>query len=254
MDAVHAARKQGIQQDEDWPFQLAMLERLEKSWREPDEGIWEVRGGARHFTFSRMMCWVAFDRGIRAVEDYGCEGPVARWRRIREDIARDIHRHGWNERKQAFVQSYGKDTLDASLLLMAQVGFLPARDARYVATVAAIERELLVDGLVRRYQPERADDGLPGSEGLFLACSFWLADAYVLLGRHDDAVALFERLLTLRNDLGLLAEEYDVHGRRQLGNFPQAFSHIALINTANNLVSAFGPAEQRADGDGKTRA
>ncbi|MDI3263350.1 MAG: glycoside hydrolase family 15 protein [Fulvimonas sp.] len=253
MDAFHAARKQGLQHGDGWGFQLALLERLEKVWREPDEGIWEVRGGARHFTFSRVMCWVAFDRGVRAVEDFGREGPVAHWRRIRKEIADDVHRHGWNERRQAFVQSYGSDTLDASLLLLAQVGFLPADDPRYVSTVEAIERELMVDGLVRRYRPERADDGLPGGEGLFLACSFWLADAYVLLGRRDDAVALFERLLALRNDLGLLAEEYDPRAGRQLGNFPQAFSHIALINTAYNLASAFGPAEQRADGDGKRR-
>jgi len=249
MDALHAGRKFRLEPSEAaWRLQKTILKELEQIWREPDEGIWEVRGGRRHFTHSRIMCWVAFDRGIKAVEDYGLSGPIERWRAIRDEIHADVCRNGWNPDKRAFVQYYGGSALDASLLLLAEVGFLPATDPRFAATVEAIERELLVDGLVLRYRTDDGADGLTGDEGVFLACSFWLADAYVLLGRYDDAVALFERLLALRNDLGLLAEEYDPRSGRLLGNFPQAFSHIALINTAENLASARGPARRRADG------
>jgi GH15 family glucan-1,4-alpha-glucosidase len=248
MDTLHVARKFQLERNEHaWRLQKTILRQLETDWDQPDEGIWEVRGGQRHFTHSRLMCWVAFDRGIKAVEEFGLDGPVERWRAVRDTIHADICRNGWNEEKRAFVQYYGGSALDASLLLMAEVGFLAPQDPRFVSTVEAIERELLVEGLVLRYRAEDTPDGLPGDEGVFLACSFWLADAYVMLGRRDDAVALFERLLSLRNDLGLLAEEYDPRSGRQLGNFPQAFSHIALINTANNLTSARGPAEQRAD-------
>ena len=246
MDAMHVGRRFELQPDrESWEFQKVLLRQLENRWQQPDEGIWEVRGGPRHFTHSRLMCWVAFDRAVRAVEEHGLPGPVEHWREVCQAIRADIERHGWNATKGAFVQYYGGDGLDASLLLMAQVGFLPAQDPRFVGTVAAIERELRAEGLVLRYRSEQAPDGLPAGEGAFLACSFWLADAYVLLGRLDDAEALFERLLAIRNDLGLLAEEYDPRARRQLGNFPQAFSHIALINTAHNLASASGPAHQR---------
>jgi GH15 family glucan-1,4-alpha-glucosidase len=248
MDTLHVARKFQLTPSEHaWRLQKTILRQLEEDWNKPDEGIWEVRGGKRNFTHSRLMCWVAFDRGIKAVEDFGLDGPVERWREVRERIHADICRNGWSEGKQSFVQYYGGSALDASLLLMAEVGFLPAQDPRFISTVAAIERELLVDGLVLRYRPEQTPDGLSGDEGAFLACSFWLADAYVMLGRRDEAVALFEKLLGLRNDLGLLAEEYHPRSSRQLGNFPQAFSHIALINTANNLISAYGPAEHRAD-------
>lgn len=248
MDTLYVARKFHLEPDDDaWRFQKTMLEQLARDWNKPDEGIWEIRSGKRHFTHSRMMCWAAFDRGIKAVENQGLTGPVERWRVLRDTIHADVCRHGWNPDKQAFVQYYGGNALDASLLLMAEVGFLPPEDPRFVGTVEAIERELTVDGLVLRYRPEHAPDGLPGHEGVFLACSFWLADAYIMLGRRDDAEALFERLLGLRNDLGLLAEEFDPRSGRQLGNFPQAFSHIALVNTANNLASAYGPAEQRAD-------
>jgi GH15 family glucan-1,4-alpha-glucosidase len=248
MDTLHVGRKFQLERNEHaWRLQKTVLRQLETDWDQPDEGIWEVRGGQRHFTHSRLMCWVAFDRGIKAVEEFGLDGPVERWRAVRDTIHADICRNGWNEEKRAFVQYYGGSALDASLLLMAEVGFLAPQDPRFVSTVEAIERELLVEGLVLRYRAEDTPDGLPGDEGVFLACSFWLADAYVMLGRRDDAVALFERLLSLRNDLGLLAEEYDPRSGRQLGNFPQAFSHIALINTANNLTSARGPAEQRAD-------
>lgn len=248
MDALHTARKFGLDPSADaWELQKGMLRELERTWQLPDEGIWEVRGGKRHFTFSRLMCWVAFDRAVKGVEMFGLDGPVQRWRALRQAIAEDVWKHGWSSEKRSFVQYYGGTALDASLLLMAEVGFLPPADPRFLGTVAAIERELMVDGLVLRYRPEQADDGLPGGEGVFLACSFWLADAYCLLRRHDQARELFERLLELRNDLGLLAEEYDPHARRLLGNFPQAFSHVALINTANNLVSTHGPADQRAD-------
>jgi GH15 family glucan-1,4-alpha-glucosidase len=252
MDTMHVTRRFRLEPDDDaWRLQVAVLGQLASTWREPDEGIWEVRGGPRHFTHSRVMCWVAFDRGVRAIEEFGLPGPLDRWRTIRDEIHADVCRNGWSETKRSFVQSYGGTTLDASLLLMAEVGFLPPDDPRYVDTVAAIERELLVDGLVLRYRVDATPDGLPGDEGAFLACSFWLADAYVMLGRRDDAVVLFERLLALRNDVGLLAEEYDARLGRQLGNFPQAFSHIALINTANNLVSSHGPAAQRS---GRSRA
>ncbi|MCO6442078.1 MAG: glycoside hydrolase family 15 protein [Nitrococcus mobilis] len=251
MDALHAGRKLQLDHSEhSWQLQKTILRQLEQDWNQPDEGIWEVRGGQRHFTHSRLMCWTAFDRAVKAVEDFGLSGPVERWRAVRAQIHADICRNGWNADKRAFVQYYGGEALDASLLLMAEVGFLPAQDRRFRATVEAIERELVVDGLVLRYRAENTPDGLPGDEGVFLACSFWLADAYIMLGRHDDAMALFERLLDLRNDLGLLAEEYDPRIGRQLGNFPQAFSHIALVNTANNLACARGPAKQRAGGPG----
>ena len=246
MDVLHAGRRLHLEQsDPAWNLQKTMLNQLMQDWDKPDEGIWEVRGGRRHFTHSRLMCWVAFDRGIRAVEGYGLSGPVEEWRAVRERIRADIHQNGWSEEKQSFVQYHGGDALDASLLLMAQLGFLSADDPRFRSTVEAIERELMVDGLVLRYRPDEAPDGLPGGEGVFLACSFWLADAYVTLGRREEAVLLFERLLALRNDLGLLAEEYAPDLGRQLGNYPQAFSHIALINTANNLSTAHGPAQER---------
>lgn len=247
MDVLHVARKFHLERNEDaWNLQKTVLHQLEEDWNKPDEGIWEVRSEPRHFTHSRLMCWVAFDRGIKAVEDFGLNGPVERWRELRDTIHRDICEHGWNEEKRSFVQFYGGPGLDASLLLMAELGFLPADDPRFVSTVEAIERELLVDGLVMRYRKEDTPDGLAGDEGVFLACSFWLADAYVMLGRREEAIALFERLLSLRNDLGLLSEEYDPRSARLLGNFPQAFSHIALVNTPQNLASVYGPAEQRA--------
>lgn len=247
MDALHAGRRLNIGfNDPAWRLQKTILKQLENDWDQPDEGIWEVRGGPRHFTHSRLMCWVAFDRGIRAIEDHGLSGPLERWRSIRERIRDDIHRNGWHEGKRSYVQFYGGAALDASLLLMAQVGFLSPEGPRFRSTVEAIERELMADGLVLRYRPEETPDGLPGDEGAFLVCSFWLADAYVMLGRHDDAVELFERLLSYRNDLGLLAEEYAPNLGRQLGNFPQAFSHIGLINTAHNLGVGRQPARQRA--------
>jgi GH15 family glucan-1,4-alpha-glucosidase len=212
-----------------------------------------MRGPRQRFTASRMMAWVAFDRGIRSAEGFGLEAPLDRWRAVRAEIHADVCRHGWDEARGAFVQAYGTKALDASLLLMPAVGFLPAHDRRVAGTIAAIERELLRDGLVRRYDTRESDDGLPPGEAAFLACTLWLADAYVLQERREEAQALFDRVAALCNDVGLLAEEYDPRARRMAGNFPQAFSHIALINTAHNLDGGKKPTAQRygrADGQG----
>jgi GH15 family glucan-1,4-alpha-glucosidase len=247
LDTLHAAREAELQpQQEAWRLQRVLLDHLEKNWQTLDRGIWEVRGDPRAFTHSRMMAWVAFERAIASAERFDLDGPVDRWKQVRGAIHDDICAHGFSKEKNSFVQYYGGDALDASLLLMPQVGFLPPDDPRVTGTIAAIERELMRDGFVLRYSTHETDDGLAGEEGAFLACSFWLADAYVLCGRHDDARTLFDRLLSLRNDLGLLAEEYDPRSKRLVGNFPQAFSHIGLINTAHNLVEAKGPAQQRA--------
>jgi GH15 family glucan-1,4-alpha-glucosidase len=248
MDVLHTARKSHLGPDQEaWRFQRTMLSRLEGLWREPDEGIWEVRGGRKHFVHSKMMAWVAFDRAIKAVEQFGLSGPVEKWRVLRDEIYSEVLVRGYDARRNTFVQHYDGTALDASLLLMAEVGFLPSEDPRFRGTVEAIERELMEDGLVLRYRVGETEDGLPGEEGTFLVCSFWLADAYTMIGRSDDAKALFERLLSLRNDLGLLSEQYHPGLRRQMGNFPQAFSHIGLINTAYNLGTKLGPAQQRAD-------
>jgi GH15 family glucan-1,4-alpha-glucosidase len=248
MDALHQARRGGLDlRQEDWAFQCALLSHLASVWHEPDEGIWEVRGPRRHFTYSKVMAWVAFDRAIHAIERFGFKGPLDTWRALRKTIHDEVCTHGFDRQRGTFVQSYGSSELDASLLLLPTVGFLPAQDPRIQGTVKAIERELVADGFVLRYNTHSSDDGLPGGEGAFLACSFWLADAYVLMQRLDDAQRLFERLLTLRNDVGLLAEEYDTGARRLVGNFPQAFSHIALVNTAHNLARAEKPARQRSE-------
>jgi GH15 family glucan-1,4-alpha-glucosidase len=247
MDALHQARRGGLEsRDEDWAFQRALLTHLEEIWAQPDQSLWEVRGKARHFTFSKVMAWVAFDRGIKAIETAKLEGPLDRWRAVRAAIHDDVCRRGFDAGLNSFVQSYGSRELDASLLLIPTVGFLPASDPRVLGTIEAVERSLLVDGFLRRYDPAARRDGVRGNEGVFLACSFWLADAYVLTGRMDEARALFNRLLSLANDVGLLSEEYDPHGRQLVGNFPQAFSHIALINTAHNLAGAKKPAHQRS--------
>ncbi len=247
LDALHTARRYQLDASHDsWQFQRVLLKDLEDKWMKPDAGIWEVRGRARHFTHSRLMSWVAYDRGVRAVEDFGLAGPVEHWRQMREAIRDDILKNGWNEKRQSFVQSYDDDALDAALLLMPLVGFLPPEDPRIVSTIDTIAKELTHDGLVLRYRTEDTEDGLSGREGTFLVCSFWMADALSMIGRRDQAMELFERLLAMRNDLGLLAEEYDPIAKRQLGNFPQAFSHIGIVNTARNLVSHGGPAEQRA--------
>ena len=248
MDALHQGRRGGLAAtDSAWGLQRALINRLQEVWREPDEGIWEVRGERRHFTYSKVMAWVAFDRGIKAIEHCGLEGPIDTWRAERERIHADVCVNGFDPDMGSFVQSYGSTQLDASLLLMPTVGFLPVSDPRILGTVAAIEDRLLVDGLVLRYDTAESDDGLPPGEGAFLACSFWLADVYVMQGRMDEARRLFQHLLGLRNDVGLLAEEYDPVAGRQVGNFPQAFSHISLLNTAQNLSRVEKPAEQRAE-------
>jgi GH15 family glucan-1,4-alpha-glucosidase len=250
MDALHVAREASMRPlDEAWRLQIELLGHLEHVWRDEDHGIWEVRGPARAFTHSRVMCWVAFDRAVKSVEHFGLKGPVDRWRAIRDEIHADVRKHGFDARRGAFVQHYGGTALDAALLLLPQMGFLPADDPRVLGTIAAIERELVHDGFVLRYATDEVDDGLEGGEGAFLACSFWLVDAYAMTGRFDAAVEMFERLLGVRNELGLLAEEYDPVARRQLGNFPQAFSHIGLVNSAFNLAHARGPAEQRAQSE-----
>jgi GH15 family glucan-1,4-alpha-glucosidase len=246
-DALHHARRAGLQtRAPDWAFQRAVLEHVEQIWTAPDEGIWETRGGPRHFTYSKVMAWVALDRGIRAIEELNVKGPLARWRQVRQRIHDEVCACGFDRELGSFVQSYGSKELDASLLLMPTTGFLPPSDPRVHATIEAVERHLFVDGFVLRYDTHRSHDGLPPGEGAFLACSFWLADAMLLCGRIDEARQLFERLVGLRNDVGLLSEEYDTNARRLVGNFPQAFSHIALINTAHNLARATKPAEQRA--------
>jgi GH15 family glucan-1,4-alpha-glucosidase len=247
MDALHQARVGGLQlYPAGWAFQRALLAHLETVWRAPDEGIWEVRGGRQHFTYSKVMAWVAFDRAIKAVEAFGVDGPADRWRQIRAEIHEEVCRRAFNTNLGAFAQAYDSDLLDASALLIPTVGFLPPGDARVKGTVKAIEQKLTRSGFVLRYDSAATKDGLPPGEGAFLPCSFWLADAYVLTGRRADAQRLFERLVGLCNDVGLLAEEYDPQAQRLVGNFPQAFSHIALVNTAHNLERDEKPCEQRS--------
>jgi GH15 family glucan-1,4-alpha-glucosidase len=250
MDALHQARVGSLHDPgEGWDFQRALVDHLETVWSSPDEGIWEVRDGSRQFTHSKVMAWIAFDRAIKSAETFGLEGPIDHWRKLRAAIHREVCEKAFNPRLNAFTQAYGSDNLDASALLIPAVGFLPPEDARVRGTIEAIERGLMRDGLVLRYNTGVSNDGLPPGEGVFLACSFWLADAYILLGRTDDARELFERLLSLRNDLGLLSEEYDPVAERLLGNFPQAFSHIAMVNTAHNLDHSTRPCQQRSGRD-----
>jgi GH15 family glucan-1,4-alpha-glucosidase len=253
IDALHQARKSGLAADEaSWDLQRTLLEHLEQVWRRPDHGMWEVRGPPRHFTYSKIMCWVAFDRAVKAIEEFGRPGPLERWRAVRAAIHQDVCRNGVCAARGCFVQSYGSDELDASLLLVPITGFLPVSDARVAATLEAVHRDLTVDGLVLRYRTRETLDGLPSGEGVFLACSFWLVDTLCMQGRLEEARALFGRLIALRNDVGLLAEEYDPRAGRMLGNFPQAFSHVALVNSALGLVRAAkadrhpSPAQERA--------
>jgi GH15 family glucan-1,4-alpha-glucosidase len=239
MDAMYQARRYDVGASlPAWELGRDVLGLLEQRWPEPDEGIWEVRGGRRHFTHSKVMAWVAFDRGIRLCEEFGREGPLERWRAIRNEIHAQVCRQAWNQELGSFTQSYGDSRLDASLLLLPLVGFLPPEDPRIRGTLEGVRAQLLQDGFLLRYRSEDAIDGLPAGEGSFLPCSFWLVDALALDGRHDQATELFERLLEVPNDLGLLAEEYDPRAGRLLGNFPQAFSHIALVNSAFNLARA----------------
>ncbi len=246
LDAFYQARAAGLHASEaGWALERALIERLEAVWTAPDEGIWEVRGGPQQFTHSKVMAWVALDRAVKSVESFGLAGPLEHWRRLRRRIHEDVCRKGFDAEVGSFVQSYGSKQLDASLLLIPLVGFLPANDPRVQRTVEAVERRLLVDGFVLRYDTKQVADGLQPGEGAFLACSFWLVDNLILQGRKADARALFDRLLALRNDVGLLAEEYDPHSGRQLGNFPQAFSHLALADSARNLSADVNPAAQR---------
>jgi GH15 family glucan-1,4-alpha-glucosidase len=248
LDALYQGCKGGLAPyDAAWDLQRALLEHLERVWMQPDSGMWEVRGPARHFTYSKVMCWVAFDRAVKMVEGMGLPGPVEHWRELRDRIHDDVCRKGVNRKRGCFVQSYGSEELDASLLLIPITGFLPATDPRVTATVDAIQRELTVDGLVLRYRTRESIDGLPPGEGVFLACSFWLADNLRMQGRREEARALFDRLVGLANDVGLLAEEYDPIAGRHLGNFPQAFSHVAMVNSAMNLCERAKPARQRAE-------
>jgi GH15 family glucan-1,4-alpha-glucosidase len=246
LDCLHLGRHYGLRDGmQDWRIERELLARLEDVWREPDEGIWEVRGPQRHFTHSKLMAWVAFDRAVKDVERFGLDGPVDRWRTLRDTLHAEICARGFNHQRNTFVQSYGSTEVDAALLVMPEIGFLPADDPRVAGTVAAIEQDLVRKGFVDRYRSSSGVDGLPHGEGAFLLCTFWLADNYALMGRTTDARAVFERLLAVRNDVGLLAEEYDPIARRQLGNFPQAFSHLGLINTALNLMPGDKPATVR---------
>ncbi|MBS0207053.1 MAG: glycoside hydrolase family 15 protein [Planctomycetes bacterium] len=246
MDALNLARRSGLEPSTDsWHVERELLSFLETHWTQQDEGIWEVRGPRQHFTHSKVMAWVAFDRAVKDAERLGLDGPVSDWRKLRDTIHAEVCSQGFDARLGSFVQSYGSRELDASLLMMAAVGFLPATDERVLGTVAAIERHLMVDGFVMRYGSVADIDGLPPGEGAFLPCTFWLADNYALQGRHAEARSLFERLLQVRNDVGLLSEEYDPAAQRLLGNFPQAFSHVGLVNSAHNLSQSGGPAEHR---------
>ena len=247
MDAAHQARRSGLATHESgWEVHLALLDHLASIWQEPDEGIWEVRGGRQQFTHSKVMAWLAFDRAIKSAEMFGFEGPIDEWRKLRQAIHATTCAQGFDPELGSFVQSFGSKELDASLLLIPCVGFLPVDDPRIHGTIAAIERDLMVDGLVVRYRTRTGVDGIEPGEGAFLACSFWLADVYILQGRHAEAEQLFRRLVSLCNDVGLLSEEYDFATRRLAGNFPQAFSHVGLVNTAFNLTRTAKPVEQRA--------
>jgi GH15 family glucan-1,4-alpha-glucosidase len=254
MDALYVSRRHGLGANPaSWALECALVDHLAGCWEQTDEGIWEVRGEPRHFTHSKVMAWVAFDRAVRSATEFGLDAPVDRWREVRDAIHAQVCERGFDPELGSFVQSYGSKALDASLLQIPLVGFLPPDDERVRATLAAVEKKLMRNGLVLRYHTHETKDGLPPGEGAFLACSFWLVDNYVLQGRLDDAHALFERLLSFRNDVGLLAEEYDPVACRQLGNFPQAFSHLALVNTAHSLASRAGPVQQRAAGSSETK-
>jgi GH15 family glucan-1,4-alpha-glucosidase len=256
MDALHQARLGKIPESADaWALERALVKQLEQIWQQPDQGIWETRGAPQHFTHSKVMAWVAIDRAVKSAEQFHLDGPIDQWRALRDRIHADVCEKAFNADLNSFVQAYGSKLVDASTLIIPLVGFLPASDPRVRGTVEAIEKRLVVDGLVLRYDSAATDDGLPEGEGAFLACSFWLADNYLLLGRQDDALVVFERLLAFRNDVGLLSEEYDPALRRQVGNFPQAFSHIALLSTAFNLgharrQNAPRPVEQRGKDGG----
>ena len=247
LDSMYQCRRVGLEPPAyAADLERALLESLETRWEEPDEGIWEVRGPRRRFTHSRVMAWLAFDRGVRMIEEFGSSGPLERWRHIRTRIHDEVCRQGFDPELGAFVQYYGSRNLDASLLMIPLVGFLPPSDPRVIGTALAIERRLMRDGLVIRYDSDGEVDGLPRGEGAFLPCSFWLVDNWALMDRHEDARRLFERLVGLSNDVGLLSEEYDCATHRLVGNFPQALSHVSLVNSAHNLCRQTGPARSRS--------
>ena len=253
IDAFYSSRLHGVEPADDARHvQQVLLDHLEGHWKLPDSGIWEMRGPEQRHTYSAVMAWVAFDRAVKLVERGVLSGPVDRWKALRDTIHADICKHAVDRDRGIFVQYYGGKTLDAALLRIPLVGFLPPDDPRVFRTTEAIARELVVDGFVMRYQADGSGDGLPPGEGTFLLCSFWLADNFAMMGRRDEARALFEKLLALRNDLGLLAEEYDPRASRFLGNFPQAFSHVGLINTAHNLTLRHGPANHRRGRHGQS--
>jgi GH15 family glucan-1,4-alpha-glucosidase len=245
-DALHHARKAGLEAaPAGWALKRALVRHVEKTWDEPDEGIWEVRGPKRHFTHSKVMAWVALDRAVKSGELFYLDCPLDEWREIKGAIHEKVCREGFDPELNSFVQSFGSKLIDASLLMIPLVGFLPPEDPRVMGTVEAVEKHLLRDGFVLRYDTALSNDGLPTGEGAFLPCTFWLADNYKLIGEKDKAWRLFDRLAGLCNDVGLLSEEYDVHSGRLVGNFPQAFSHVGLVNTALNLSRQVGPADQR---------
>jgi GH15 family glucan-1,4-alpha-glucosidase len=246
-DVLHHTRSLESQPKEGFfDLECTLLDHLQKIWREPDHGIWEIRGSPQHFTHSKVMAWVAFDRAIKSSEQWGLDGPVDQWRALRSEIHDQVCRRGFDAELGSFVQGYGSKEIDASLLLIPLVGFMPASDPRIAGTVRQIEKQLLHEGFVIRYETRRVEDGLPSGEGAFLACSFWLADNYKLMGREAEAEALLERLLQLQNDVGLLAEQYHLGEKRMVGNFPQAFSHVALVNTIANIYTEHGPAHRRS--------
>jgi GH15 family glucan-1,4-alpha-glucosidase len=247
MDTLYLARESGLPPDDEvWSMQKGLLKLLEQEWKNPDEGIWESRGPKRHFTHSKVMAWVAFDRAIRSAENFGLDGELAHWRKLRKEIHDDVCEKAFNSKLDSFTQYYGSRNVDASLLLLGHVGFLDAKDPRFVGTVRRIETELMENGFVRRYRKKESDDGLQGEEGVFLACSFWLVDSYVLIGEREKGEELFHRLIALTNDVGLLSEEYDTHSKRLLGNFPQALSHLSLVSSALNLFATKGPVHDRS--------
>jgi GH15 family glucan-1,4-alpha-glucosidase len=249
LDVMHQTRQLGLAVDpNEWQLERCLVKFVAEHWQEPDKGIWEVRGPPRHFTHSKILAWVAMDRAVQACEKFGLDGHLEEWRAVRDRIHAEVCARGYNQKLGAFVQSLDSDKLDASLLMMPLVGFLPASDPRVLSTIAAIEKNLMSGGFVLRYHTDTEVDGLPQGEGAFLPCSFWLVDCMNLSGRYDEAREMFERLLSLRNDLGLLSEEYDPRTQSLVGNFPQAFSHVALLNSAANLSKHQGPAAQRASG------
>jgi GH15 family glucan-1,4-alpha-glucosidase len=245
IDAFHQSRVAELKLDDgSWALECTVLEHLAEVWDQPDHGIWERRGDGRHYVSSKVMTWVAFDRGIKSAETFGFKAPIEKWRALRDVIHRDVCDHGFDARQNTFVESYGSQLLDASILMLPAVGFLPPSDPRVQGTLKAIEQHMMRDGFVLRHDPREISDEKQPIEGAFLACSLWLADAYVLTGEIDRAQALFDRVVGIANDLGLLAEEYDPGEKRQTGNFPQALTHIALINTAHNLSDAKRPVEK----------